>query len=126
MSILSLAILIIATILAAYSFELRDKLSTAKRQVEKTEQILKDTMSENCRLQKSFREIAHYSRIDFGRIGKWEMRFFGGGVMVGKFSPTGDVLVVARWYQYTDTDEDEHQYLANCAEELLEKLTEEV
>ncbi|MCM1222025.1 MAG: hypothetical protein NC548_46885 [Lachnospiraceae bacterium] len=124
MSILSLAILIIATILAAYSFELRNKLSTTKRQVEKTEQILRDTVSENVRLNLIEREHNHFS---VKGNGTWEARIFSDGVLVGKFNKQGFTTVAARWYPYEQPkNQEDVDYKYNCAEELLEKLTEEV
>lgn len=127
-------ILIIAIVFMAWwIIELYSKVHRLKKQILRSDLIIKNHLAEKEEDKFAFNE---YRRLvqkyawactsNDGNNGQWEIIDIGNRYMVAKRDQTGEIAVIARTYPYNRQDNDDMVYAHNCAEELLDKLTEKI
>lgn len=120
------AVLLIAT-LTSKLFNSKDKIKRLQQIIDDWDDIKKkdDKTIENYR-----RLVQEYARVcisNYGHNGNWNILDIEDGYVVVKHDPKGyGLTVIAKSYFYNPGDENGRIYALHCAEELLEKLNEEV
>lgn len=118
---------IIAVIFAVCAYEQKSKVLKLKKQSEKNDKILGDIVTENLRNKEMLDTFTAFCVGNLGHNGKWEILEDSNSIMVVKFDHQDLVVCIARHYPIPkDAAPDDVIYYKNCAEELLEKLTEKV
>lgn len=122
----SFAIMTIALAIAIFtSVKLLKALSSLSQYADELKHSLNDEIRDTFNLRTKYSTISSYTK---GGFGDWEIRTLNNGntIVVGKFSLDDEVMVIARAYESYGCNKEDREYLYNCAEELFEKLTEEV
>lgn len=121
-----LEIILTIALVGAIIFALtkRDKVRDLRRQQRTSDRILQDITAENVQLKK-VKNIFVWAGLH--ECGKWIIVDTNTSFLVCKTEPANDeIAIIARSYKYNAEDSDDREYMKNCAEELLEKLTESV
>lgn len=113
--------LVVAIILA---LRMNEKIRDLNRQLQNSDCILQDITTENGRLKKIKRS---FERTCLHEQGEWIIVDTNRSFLVCKTTQNdNEITLIARSYKYNTEDTDDRDYALNCAEELLEKLTEKV
>lgn len=114
-------VIILAVVVALHK---REKAKELSYKLDQSDRILQDIIHDNVQL-KSKNKI--YERACLHDCYKWIIvELSDVSFLVCKTTPSDEIVVIARTYKYKAGDADDREYMKNCAEELLEKLTESV
>lgn len=124
MTLLEIILTIALAAIVILALHKRDKVRELTQQLRNGDRILQDITTENVRL-KRIKRIYDWACLQ--EHGEWIIIDTCASFLVCKTSPKhGEIALIARSYKYNSDDPDDRKYKLNCAEELLEKLTESV
>lgn len=124
MTLLETILTIVLATVIILALHMRDKVRDLNRQLKNGDRILQDITTENVQLKKIKRS---FERVCLHEQGEWIIVDIDFSFLVCKrIQPSDEIILIARSYKYNAEDSDDRDYALNCAEELLEKLTENV
>lgn len=124
MTLLEIILTIVLATTIILALHMRDRVRDLSRQLQNGDRILQDITTENVRLKKVKRS---FERVCLHEQGEWIIVDIGHSFLVCKrIQPSDEIILIARSFKYNVEDTDDRDYALNCAEELLEKLTEKV